>query len=171
MTQSVESDSLVPDFSGYVAARGPALLRLAYLLTGNTADAQDVVQEALARALPRWDRIARSNDIDAYVRRMVVNSHVSWWRRFGKREFPAAEVRMTGTVPDVADLVTERSETGRLWRACDQLPRDQRVAVVLRYAEGLDYAAIASLTECAEATARSRVHRGLARLRATLGTT
>ena len=82
-----------PDFDGWVAARGPALLRLAYTLTGNTADAEDVVQEALARALPRWGRISRVDDVDAYVRRMVVNAHTSWWRRFRRRESPVAEVR------------------------------------------------------------------------------
>src|SRR3954471_2474560 len=80
-------------FDGWVAARGPALLKLAYTLTGNAADAEDVVQEALARALPRWERISRVDNVDAYVRRMVVNAHTSWWRRFRRREAPVAEVR------------------------------------------------------------------------------
>lgn len=71
------------DFAAYVAARGPARLRLAYVLTGDPADAEDVVQDALARALPRWSQISRAQDVDAYVRRMVVNAHVSWWRRSG----------------------------------------------------------------------------------------
>ena len=80
-------------FDGWVEVRGPALLRLAYILTGNTADAEDVVQEALARALPRWDRISRVDNLDAYVRRMVVNAHTSWWRKFRRRESPVAEPR------------------------------------------------------------------------------
>src|SRR5215210_5218515 len=80
-------------FDGWVTLRGPSLLRLAYTLTGNTADAEDVVQEALARALPRWERISRVEDVDAYVRRMVVNAHTSWWRRWRKRESPVAELR------------------------------------------------------------------------------
>jgi DNA-directed RNA polymerase specialized sigma24 family protein len=71
-----------PDFDSWVAARGPALLRLAYTLTGNPADAEDVVQEALARALARWSRISGVEDVNAYVRRMVVNAHTSWWRKF-----------------------------------------------------------------------------------------
>jgi DNA-directed RNA polymerase specialized sigma24 family protein len=69
-------------FDDWVAVRGPALLKLAYTLTGNAADAEDVVQEALARVLPRWERISRVDNVDAYVRRMVVNAHTSWWRRF-----------------------------------------------------------------------------------------
>jgi DNA-directed RNA polymerase specialized sigma24 family protein len=70
-----EQRMAVPEFDEWVAARGPALLRLAYTLTGSAADAEDVVQEALSRALPRWERIGRVADVDAYVRRMVVNAH------------------------------------------------------------------------------------------------
>src|SRR3954466_7437736 len=86
-------------FDGWVAVRGPALLKLAYTLTGNAADAEDVVQEALARALPRWDRISRVENVDAYVRRMVVNAHTSWWRRFRRREAPVEQVRASVAAP------------------------------------------------------------------------
>ncbi len=79
-------------FDSWVAARGPAMLRLAYTLTGNASDAEDVVQDALSRALPRWDRISRVDNIDAYVRRMVINAHTSWWRKWRRRESPTAEV-------------------------------------------------------------------------------
>lgn len=159
------------DFEEYVAARGPAMIRLAFVLTGNAADAEDVVQEALSRALPRWSRIRAAEDVDAYVRRMVVNAHVSWWRRFRRKESPV-EVVHDGHRPHVHDtadtVVAEMSDEG-LWRACTSLPRDQRVAVVLRYYEQLSYAEIAALVGCAEPTARSRVFRGLAVLREMLG--
>ncbi len=78
----------VPDFDEWVVARGPALLRLARVLTGNAAEADDLVQEALAKAWPRWSRIGAMADPAAYVRRMVVNEHTSWWRRFRRRESP-----------------------------------------------------------------------------------
>src|ERR671910_3434459 len=78
-------------FDDWVAARGPALLRLAYVLTGSAADAEDVVQDALSRALPRWERISRVEDVDAYVRRMVINAHTSWWRKFRRREGAPAQ--------------------------------------------------------------------------------
>ena len=55
-----------PEFDAWVAARGQSLLRLAYVLTGNRADAEDVVQDALSRALPRWSRISTVEDPDAY---------------------------------------------------------------------------------------------------------
>ncbi|QZY30927.1 SigE family RNA polymerase sigma factor [Nocardioides coralli] len=155
----------VVDFDEWVAARGEDLFRFAYVLTGNRVDAEDVLQEVLSRALPRWDRIRAVDDPDAYVRRMVVNAHISWWRRFRRRETPVAEVRLgTTDDPDV-------EEQDRVWRACLQLPVDQRVAVVLRYYEQLDYADIADLTRVREGTVRSRVSRGLATLRERLEVT
>ena len=150
------------DFDEWVAARGDALYRLAYVLTGNRADAEDVVQDALSRALPRWSRIAAVEDPDAYVRRMVVNAHTSWWRRFRRRESPVAEVRLgEAASPDV-------EEQDRVWQACLRLPIDQRVAVVLRYYERREYAEIADLTGVREGTVRSRVSRGLVALRTEL---
>jgi RNA polymerase sigma-70 factor (sigma-E family) len=163
--QSVPGHEATP-FDGWVAVRGPALLRLAYTLTGNAADAEDVVQEALARALPRWDRISRVENVDAYVRRMVVNAHTSWWRRFRRRESPVEEVRDSAVAAAPGLMPDERAA---LWAALETLPRAQRTAIVLRYYEQLEYAEIAALTGVREGSVRSRVSRGLAALRAELG--
>jgi RNA polymerase sigma-70 factor (sigma-E family) len=153
------------DFDTWVAARGPGLLRLAYTLTGNRSDAEDVVQEALARALPRWSRISRVEDVDAYVRRMVINAHTSWWRRWRRRESPVAELRdSTVDAPGVGF-----DDRRRLWLACQALPEVQRTAVVLRYYEQLEYAEIADLTGVREGSVRSRVSRGIAALRQSMG--
>lgn len=162
----------VPDFDAWVAARGPALLRLAYVLTGNAADAEDVVQDALSRALPRWERISRVEDVDAYVKRIVVNAHTSWWRKFRRRESPSSYVSShLDAVESVAGPGDGpgHDERRRLWAACRALPEAQRTAVVLRYYEQLEYDEIAALTGVAEGTVRSRVSRGLAVLRAGLG--
>lgn len=153
------------DFDTWVAARGPALLRLAYTLTGSKADAEDVVQDALARALPRWERISRVEDVDAYVRRMVVNAHTSWWRRWRRRETPVADLR-DSTVDDHSAVTDDRR---RLWLACQALPEVQRTAVVLRYYEQLEYAEIADLTGVREGSVRARVSRGIAALRDVMG--
>ena len=99
---------MTAEFDEWVAARGPGLLRLAYVLTGNRADAEDAVQDALARALPRWDHIRSVGDPDAYVRRMVVNAHTSWWRKFRKRETPVAEA----FVPEPSERRPARTRTG-----------------------------------------------------------
>ncbi|GAA3544779.1 hypothetical protein GCM10022263_34800 [Nocardioides daeguensis] len=157
-----------PEFDAWVAARGPALLRLAHLLAGDAADAEDVVQDALSRALPRWDRIVRADDVDAYVRRMVVNAHTSWWRRFRRRESPSAYVDGGEVVAGPGDG-PGHDERQRLWAACRALPEAQRTAVVLRYYEQLEYDEIAALTGVREGTVRSRVSRGIAVLRTELG--
>jgi RNA polymerase sigma-70 factor (sigma-E family) len=155
-------------FDDWVAARGPALLRLAFVLTGNAADAEDVVQDALSRALPRWGRISRADDVDAYVRRMVVNAHTSWWRKFRRRESPAADVRTVDVVAGPGEGMP-LDERARLWAACQALPTDQRTAVVLRYYEQLEYDEIAALTGVREGTVRSRVSRGISVLREQMG--
>ncbi|WP_235737816.1 SigE family RNA polymerase sigma factor [Nocardioides alcanivorans] len=152
------------DFDTWVAARGPGLLRLARRLAADPADADDVVQEALSRALVRWERIGRLEDVDAYVKRMVVNAHTSWWRRFRRREHPTAAV-FEETAPEGFAF----HERDRMRDAVRRLPADQRVAVVLRYYEQLDYPEIATLTGVREGTVRSRVSRGLAVLRTEWG--
>ncbi len=154
-----------PDFDSWVAVRGPALLRLAYTLTGNKTDAEDVVQEALARALPRWGRISRVDNVDAYVRRMVVNAHTSWWRTFRRREAPVAEPRDSHVDGPGEGFDDHR----RMWFACQSLPEAQRTAIVLRYYEQLEYAEIADYMGVREGTVRSRVSRALAALREELG--
>ena len=81
-----------PAFRDYVRARRRALLRTAYLLTGNVADAEDLVQSALAKTYLAWDRIEDRGALDGYVRRAMVNTHISWWRRRRVEEFPTDEI-------------------------------------------------------------------------------
>jgi DNA-directed RNA polymerase specialized sigma24 family protein len=95
---------------------------------------------------------------------MVVNAHTSWWRRFRRRETPVPEAFAPGSVSGPPD-----DDRDRVWRSCLALPEAQRVAVVLRYYEQLEYAEIAALTGVAEGSVRSRVSRGLATLRTELG--
>lgn len=149
------------DFDVWAQARLGALLRFAYLVTGSQVAAEDAVQSALVRACEKWARVGRTEDPDAYVRRMVVNAHISAWRRTGRRESPVAVVRETGTV-DPAEHVARHDA---VWRMCSNLPVQQRAAVVLRYYEDLDYAEISAVLGIAEATARSHVHRALIALR------
>lgn len=147
------------DFETWVAARGPALLRLAFVLSGDAAEAQDLVQEALSRAYPRWNRISQMQHPDAYVRRIVVNAHTSWWRRRRHERLVDRPPETGGEAP------TDSPDRLALWRACLRLPETQRVALVLRYYEGLEYAEIAELTGVREGSVRSRVSRAIAELR------
>ena len=156
--------SATPDFDEWVAARGPSLLRLAYVLTGSRDDAEDIVQEALSRALPSWSRIANLQDPDAHLRRMVISAHVPRWRPFRRRETPIS------TLVDRVATTGEAIEIGDVgWHACQLLPAEQRTAVVLRLYEDLAFEEIAALTGVREGTVRSRVADGVAVLLAEQG--
>ena len=152
-----------PDFDEWVAARGQSLLRLAYVLTGEPQEAEDVVEDALSRALPRWSRISRRHDPDAHVRRLVVRAHVSRWRRLRRWRAPAPppmeQAASTGIRIQVPDAT---------WEACRSLPSHQRTALVLRYYEGLRDDEIAELTGAREGGVRTRVSGALAALRTEL---
>jgi RNA polymerase sigma-70 factor (sigma-E family) len=148
------------EFDGFVAGRMPTLLRTAYLLTGDLGLAQDLVQSALATSWFAWSRI--EGDPEAYVRRVMVNTSVSWWRRRWRAERAVAAVPDVG-VPDATAGVPERDA---MWRALARLPRRQRAVLVLRYYEDRSEAEIAEILGCSAGTVKSQAARGLAKLRA-----
>jgi RNA polymerase sigma-70 factor (sigma-E family) len=150
-----------PGFGEYVTARSRALLRTAYLLTGNRADAEDLVQSALAKTYQAWDRIEDMGALDGYVRRAMVNTHISWWRRRKLEEFPTDEI------PDqvVADHSGNSDLAEVLRRAIDRLPERMRAAVLLRYYEDMTEAEIADVLGVSLGTVKSTVSRAVAKLR------
>ena len=152
------------DFEIWVVTAGPDLMRFALALTGNAHDAADAVQDALVAVYPRWRRVVARGGPDAYVRRIIVNRRISWWRRVGRRETviePPDRTSASGTDGLGDSIVAER-----LLRS---LPVSQRAAVALRYLDDLSFAEIADILGCPESTARSHVHRALRRLREQLG--
>jgi RNA polymerase sigma-70 factor (sigma-E family) len=156
------------DFTEFVAGSLPALLRFGHVLTGSPQEAEDLVQEALAKSLRRWRRV-RADDPVAYMRRVMINTHITRWRRWGAR------VRL-GDVPEAAtdDAGLRRGEDwDALRRALALLPSRQRAVLVLRYLEDLPDTTIAALVGCSPSTVRSHAARGLAALRPllTAGTT
>ena len=114
-----------------------------------------MVQDALSRALPRWSRISGLDEVEAYVRRMVVNANVSRWRRLAT---PGDAEPGPGGTASPRRASRSRIDDA-LWRACQGLPADQRTAVVLRFYEDIEYAEIAALTGVREVSVRSRVSR------------
>jgi RNA polymerase sigma-70 factor (sigma-E family) len=150
-----------PCFREYVTARSRSLLRTAYLLTGNIPDAEDLVQSALAKTYQAWDRIEDRAALDGYVRRAMVNTHISWWRRRRVEEFPTDEV------PDqvVADPSGNSDLQDTLRRAIDRLPQRMRAAVVLRYYEDMTEAEVADVLGVSLGTVKSTVSRAVAKLR------
>jgi RNA polymerase sigma-70 factor (sigma-E family) len=153
-----------PGLEAFVASRTPALLRSAYLLTGDAAAAEDLVQTALAKVAPRWGRVVSHGDPEAYVRTILYREHVSLWRRHRGREVLAVDGELPEVgVPDQSDTVTERVSLAAL---LDRLPRRQRAVVVLRYYEDLSESAAAVVLGCSVGTVRSQTAKALARLRA-----
>jgi len=149
------------DFSAYMAARQPALLRTAYLLTGDQASAEDLVQTAFAKLYLSWDKVDDRGALDAYVRRILVNEHNSLWRRAWKR----TEVS-TDSVPE--RQVTDEYDDGRataVWELVQTLPRKQRAVIVLRYYEQLSETEIAHTLGISSGTVKSQASRALATLR------
>ena len=155
-----------PSFEEYVAARGAGLLRFAILLTGDDHRAEDLVQDALARAYLRWDRVSRTDQPDLYIRRMLVNASHSWWRRRSNRELP---VERTTDRPALGDLGVESADRDEMWRLIARLPHRQRAVLVLRYYEDLDDAVIANILRCSQTTVRTHAARALGTLRGRLG--
>jgi RNA polymerase sigma-70 factor (sigma-E family) len=147
-------------FDDFVVMRSPRLLRTAYLLTHDWALAEDLVQTALARAWEAWHRI--DGDPEPYVRRIIVNSYASWWRRRWTGELPTEVIPEQVHMADPHGGVEERD---RLWRVLRQLPRRQRAVLVLRYFEDMSEAEIADALGCGLGTVKSQTSRALAKLR------
>jgi RNA polymerase sigma-70 factor (sigma-E family) len=147
-------------FAAYVVGRSSALLRTAYLLTGNRADAEDLLQTSLAKTYLAWDRIREREALDGYVRRVMVNTQTSFWRR----KKPEA---LYDEVPDSPgrDRHADSDLHDALWTALAQLPKRQRAIVVLRYYEDLSETETAALLGISVGTVKSTTSRALTRLR------
>ncbi|MCI2240359.1 SigE family RNA polymerase sigma factor [Paenibacillus sp. TRM 82003] len=152
-------------FEEFVAARGPALVRLARGLLRDPDTAEDVVQDVLAKALLSWRRVAGADDPVAYVNRMVVNACTSWWRRAARRERPAGEALPEASGRARPDASTQLADRDQLLTALRALPVKQRTVLVLRYFEDMADEQIADLLDVTTGTVRSNAHRGLATLR------
>jgi RNA polymerase sigma-70 factor (sigma-E family) len=154
----------VPDgFAEFVAARSPALLGTAWLLTGDRGRAEDLVQEALARTWQAWGRIRREELTEAYVRRVMVNLNISWWRRRWRSETPSEVVPEP---PPLDDPTASADLRDVVRRALLELPPRQRAVVVLRYFEDWSEGQTAVALGCSIGTVKSQAARAVARLRA-----
>lgn len=149
-------------FHEFVRSRWGRLVRTAYLMTGDYAEAEDVAQTALARAGAAWRRIQASERPDAYVRRILVNCNTNRFRR--KR--PA--ILFGAEPPEVPepDATARIDQRDALRIALLNLPPRQRAAVVLRYWDDLPEAEVAQVMGCSVGNVKSQAARGLAKLRA-----
>ncbi|GAA1953448.1 SigE family RNA polymerase sigma factor [Amycolatopsis minnesotensis] len=148
------------DFSEFVQASLPGLLRYGHALTGNPHDAADLVQTVLEKIGSRWTQVQRkTGDPLAYVRRSMANAHISRWRRT-KRENLVADLPETSAVAAVDPFEHEP-----LWQALRDLPPRQRAVIVLRYYEGLSEVEIAAALGVSQGTVKSQASKALASLR------
>ncbi|MFE0047455.1 SigE family RNA polymerase sigma factor [Streptomyces albireticuli] len=158
------STAVYPSFSSYVRARGPVLQRTARSLTANPCDAEDLLQTALTKTYLAWERIEDHRALDGYVRRALVNTRTSQWRKRKVEEFPYDELpeREAAAAPDPAEAQALRDA---MWRAVLRLPVRQRAMVVLRYYEDLTEVQTAELLGVSVGTVKSAVSRALGKLR------
>ena len=152
-------------FREFVGARYAALLRTAYLLGGDRATAEDLLQTALAKTYLAWRRIDPSA-VEAYTRRVLVNTATSWWRRRWHGERP------TEVFPEQAgvDAIGQAMDRQHLWQHVRALPVRQRAVLVLRFYEDQTEAETARLLGVSVGTVKSSTSRALATLRGRLGT-
>lgn len=149
-----------PAFEDFVGARSNALQRFGYLLTGDWGLAEDLLQTAMARAYQRWPRIHGDNP-EAYVRKIMVNTWSSWWRRRWRAEMPTDAVPESPARDQYADV--DRREVVRA--ALAALPPRQRAVLVLRYHEDLSEHQVAALLGITAGTVKSQAARALGKLR------
>jgi RNA polymerase sigma-70 factor (sigma-E family) len=170
MTRRAAEDFDEP-FTAFVRARGEHHLRMATLLTGSPDAAQDLVQASLLKLYQAWSRIDTSAEPDAYLRRIIVNTHRSWWRARWRRETPVSEVPEAGAgEAGAGEDAVDRYAVGALVRqALARLPKQQRAVLVLRYCEDLPEAEVATLLGCSAGAVKTHAHRGLRALRGSLG--
>ncbi|WP_420899617.1 SigE family RNA polymerase sigma factor [Micromonospora tulbaghiae] len=158
-------DPLEEEFREFVAARSGALLRTAYLLAGDWATAEDLLQTALTKTYLAWKRLGGIDAIEPYARRVMVNTSTSWWRRRWHGERP------TEVLPERAgvDEIEQQLDRDALWRHLQALPARQRAVLVLRFYEDMSEAQTAALLEISPGTVKSQTSRALNTLRRRLG--
>jgi RNA polymerase sigma-70 factor (sigma-E family) len=152
-----------PDFTAYVAARRPKLFRTACLLCGDPHRAEDIVQDTLARLYANWPRVVRANNVEGYVRKVLVNSHYSDHRRPWRREsssWALDDVPLEpGIPPEDADAI---------WTAIRNLPAGQRRVLVLRHIWDCSVEQTAADLGISTGTVKSQTRDALAALRRAL---
>ena len=148
----------IESFDAFVAARSRVLWRAAWLLTGESSRAEDLVQTALGKAWPHFDRVSREGSFEAYVRKVMFTTYLSWWRRRWNAEQPLP-------LPETAAASSDVDLRHDLASALAALPKGQRAVVVLRYVEDLTEAQTADVLGISVGTVKSQASRALAVLR------
>jgi RNA polymerase sigma-70 factor (sigma-E family) len=149
-------------FEEWFGAQLPRLVRFTTVLCGGPDPAEEVLQEVALKAHRRWETLRDLDHAEAYLRRMIVNEHLSWRRKWA-RLIPQAELREPE--PSAVHFADQHADRAELVAELNKLPKRQKAVVVLRYYEGLTDTDIAELLGCGTSTVRSHMSRALAALR------
>jgi RNA polymerase sigma-70 factor (sigma-E family) len=159
------ADALDDSFARFVRARGEHHLRVAVVLTGDWHSAEDLVQASLVKLYRAWPRLDTMAGPDAYLHRIMVNTHRSWWRARWRREAPTAELPEGSCAEDLAD---QHVLAAVIRQALGRLPRQQRAVLALRYLADLSEVEVACILGCSVGSVKTHAHRGLRALRGQL---
>jgi RNA polymerase sigma-70 factor (sigma-E family) len=163
---AVQRSATAAAFTEFASARSASLFRTAYLIVGGDHQlAQDLLQESLIKTYLAWPRLRDLSKAEAYTRRTIVTTAISWRRRRSFHERPTDPFPET-SVPDSGDAVTTHASMVAQLRT---LPPRQRAAIVLRYYQDLSEAQTAEAMGCSVGAVKSQVSTGLVRLRRGLG--
>jgi len=154
------------EFAEFFRARQDRLMGVAYLLTGDRSEAEDLLQTSMVKMYLAWDRVRERGSVDAYVRRIMVNESTSLWRR-GRRRREQVTDFAAEQAPEGSAVEPEYDEGFRaaVWDVVSTLPRKARAVVALRYYEGLSEAETAEVLGISVGTVKSQSSRALAALR------
>jgi RNA polymerase sigma-70 factor (sigma-E family) len=155
-------------FCDYVGDRRQSLLRTAFLYTGDWHLAEDIVQTTLAKLYVAWPKVSRKDEVDAYVRRALLNGYLDERRRPWRREHAADAIPEPVSTVAPTDSRDPRTRDGLLV-ALAALPPRQRATLVLRFWEDRSVEQVAELMRCSNGNVKSQTARGLERLRDILG--
>ena len=158
-------------FEEFVSARLGALVRYATVVTWDPHLAEDITQNVLVRAQPRWSRIGRLDEPELYVKRMVVNEFLSWRRRRAARSIPLAGESLAGLMQPAPDPTAQRDDRDAMLRLIATLSPRQRAVIALRFYEDLSVEQIAEILGCRAVTVRTHLAHALAGLQQALPAT
>lgn len=153
------------EFAAFVTANSARLHRYAYVLTGNSAEAEELVQETLVKVYLGWDRVRQEGSPFAYTRTAMARTHISRWRSLTRRVALEDRVALDRSRRTDRCWQTEAEDRDEMWRLLGTLGPRQRAVVVLRYYEDLPERDIAAALGCSLGTVKSQLSRALSTLR------
>lgn len=153
-------------FEEFYRSQFTRVVAVVYALSGSRVAAEEIAQDAFVKAHDRWPEVASHPNAQAWIRRVAINLAMSGLRR--RATEAKVMLRLSRERPRVAELPELAEAT---WAAVRDLPRNQAVAITLRYHDDLDVESIAAVLHCKPATVRVHLHRGRTALAAVLGTT